>query len=223
MNTPTKIAIHIANNGNTYIEIFRGGGAVDIKPVSVKDIVSMFQENNFTENAMYTEADVLATNSDNSIVWWRKPQIQSVKINIKNGKQRVCKVLNVPLPGLVLRLKLPKAMDLVAIKGSRRPSTKTELFYPPLPNIGNRGSVCLGSTRFSYTHSRKLQKINEIQSALIWKEFFNSAFSGHNAGDRSNTFSNDVRALLLKLEGEKKFPKDELVPLGRNLGEWLER
>ncbi len=154
-------------------------------------------------------ANLLATDLESCSVWWRPQGMASMLLSMPEQTVR----LHVPLPALVLAIGKSGSQAVMALKGDGRPELDTPLYYPPLPNIDARGAVCLGST--------VLGRFDPLLETEPWNVFWGSAFSGHQVAGKSVRFPDDVRLLLLELEGKDAFPVEDLQPAGFGFGDWL--
>jgi len=208
-----RVVIDIDKVGKTTITYQSNEGIQETRLVSLKDVMRTI--NQYATHTLFLSGEIVATDMAETIVWWRPPQIQSIIINDAERKQSVYQL---PMPGLLLRMKLPKRIDLVAIKGKKRPERTTPVFHAPLPNISGRGgTVCLGATQLT----RQGDSILSTNPRQVWQEFWNSAFNNHSAADRCKKYPKDVRLLLFELQGEKRFPSRELLPTGITVEGWL--
>lgn len=191
-------------------------GGVQERPINVTDMVNVFREHKGNRVAL-VHPSLIATDYVSTVVYWRPPQIQQIifQVNWKDKKQEI---VDIPLPGLIARYTLNKnnvKINLIAVKGKSCPDSETPLFKAPLPNI-SQDNVCLGTTAMV----RSDLAIN-VDPELIWRDFFSSAFTAHSANGRIRSQQSDVRPFLMNLNGEKRFPNKELLPLGMTLSEWL--
>jgi PRTRC genetic system protein B len=154
---------------------------------------------------------LIATDLESCSVWWRPAACAS--LSLRTNSETV--FVNVPLPGLVLASQKSQALSVVAVKCYGRPGKDTPLFHAPLPNVSERGAVCLGST--------EVAAFDPFSEDMPWNAFWGSAFSGHQVAGKSRGFPEDVRLLLLGLDNEPAFPLDDLEPAGITLQEWLGR
>lgn len=129
--------------------------------------------------------------------------------------------LRVPLPGLVMiRITTDDQApqySLFAVK--RRPEVlNTPLFHAPLPNVFGSGSICWGTVpRVPDTamHSTGL--------AEDWTLLLGSSFGDHAVSGKSKRQPQDIRKLLIELEGKKaaRYPTGDLVPVKKTLAQVL--
>jgi hypothetical protein len=109
--------------------------------------------------------------------------------------------IQVPLPGLVL-VGSGTNYYIWAVKDkSFDPAGK--LYQAPLPNLGGNGLVCYGSNRVPEASTTTMRE--------AWQLFIQSPFNGHQSNAKCRSNPEDVRQLLYRLEGCRKFPQRELL------------
>ena len=90
----------------------------------------------------------------------------------------------------------------------------TPLYHAPCPNVYNTGGICQGNTPFPDCSPQT------IQAALtLFME--GSLFNADMSRGKCQSFSDDVRRLWAELDGKKRFPLAELVPIGQSIGQLL--
>lgn len=124
--------------------------------------------------------------------------------------------LHTPLPGLLL-IGIATKWFLWAYQEEKL-SPNSLLYYPPLPNIFDGGSICWGpNTPPSATPANILK---------AWNLFLSSPFNDHLAGKRSVSYPNDVRVQMAALAADdvKRFPaKDLAQPISKRSAEkWMD-
>lgn len=153
--------------------------------------------------------NLIATDLETCSVWRRPAGREDVLLALPERTA----LLALPLPALVLAARQNGSLAVMALADDARPEADTPLYNAPLPNIGSHGAVCLGST--------ERPAFDPLDERTPWKAFWGSAFSSHQVSGRSQRHPEDVRLLLLELDGQEQFPADDLVPAGLSLAEWL--
>jgi PRTRC genetic system protein B len=153
--------------------------------------------------------DLVASNLETCSVWLCPGGVFALLL----AQPERTSLLAVPLPPLLLSAKSNGALAVMALAGDARSKPDTPLYHAPLPNINERGAVCLGSTR--------LPCFDPLVGAAAWEAFWGSAFSSHQVSGKSKRHPDDVRLLLLELDGRKRFPLDDLLAAGLTMAEWL--
>ncbi len=129
--------------------------------------------------------------------------------------------LRVPLPGMILiRVTTDdKAPQYAVFAVKRRPENfDTPLFHAPIPNVFSSGSICWGTVprvEDAALHGSSL--------ANDWTMLLGSAFGDHAVGGKSKRQSQDIRKLLIELEGKKatRYPTGDLLPVKKTLAQVL--
>jgi PRTRC genetic system protein B len=112
------------------------------------------------------------------------------------------------MPGMVF-LGQGRQYTVFAVKQKPK-SPETPLYHLPAPNVDGNGRICLGQAPFP-TAGRK-----SIYNAL--KLFMEgSRFNHDNSRQRCVSFPDNTLELWTKLDGQKRFPLDELVPARKQL------
>jgi len=213
-NEITRIEITIEKPWTTTITFENQQGLRETRPVALSDITRTIHRH--VSRTIYLASEVIATDWAETVAWWRPPQIQAMVLQHAGGAQGIYRL---PMPGLLLRLKLPHTIAVAAVKGSRRPLPSAPVFHAPLPNIDDRsGRVCLGATQLTCQEEAVL----EIDPQQVWQDFWGSAFNQHAAANRCKTYPKDVRLLLFELQGKSRFPPGELLATGDHVESWLE-
>jgi hypothetical protein len=129
--------------------------------------------------------------------------------------------LRVPLPGLLLIRSTTEDKNpqygVYAVK--KRPITLNEpLFHAPLPNVFASGNICWGT----------VQRVSDtaLQSTTLaedWAVLLGSRFGDHALGGKSKSYPQDIRQMLIALEGRKAraYPKSDLLPVKKTLAQVL--
>jgi PRTRC genetic system protein B len=210
--TVTRVEITLELGKGTQLATQDAHGRRELRPVSLADLVATLQEH--AGRTAYLDAGVLATDLRDEVVWWRPPGVQSLALEDAEGERRL---LQLPMPGLLLKLRLPKHISMAAFKGKKRPLPDDALFHAPLPNISQAGGVCLGSTEV-----RSLRRpAVALEAGEVWRDFWASSFTAHDVQGKSRRYPGDVRMLLLELAGKRSFPARELAPMHTSVSRWV--
>jgi hypothetical protein len=81
------------------------------------------------------------------------------------------------------------------------------LYHAPMPNVYPFGDICFGSNTPPVLN-------DPFAIVAAWKLFIESPFNADLASGKSRSYPDDVRLLLLGLDGRRTFPPAELVSLG---------
>ncbi len=129
-----------------------------------------------------------------TVAGYRPPQVTGIWLEGSDAPLRV------PLPGLIL-IHHGTQSELYAIRGDPR-DPATVLHVAPLPNV--YGSVCWGTV--------PIPPIKENDLSMVWEHLLGSRFANHASTGKSRKHPDDIRKLLLSLEGRKRYPLSDLVP-----------
>lgn len=211
-NPVTQIDLTFKINAQPMMTLTRAHRVSEVRPFAIEDFAEAIT--NHARRRIFVTPEMLATNITEWTIFWRPPMVQRLLVAVDGGKE--ASVLHVPLPGLVCQYRPESSVSLAAFLGSERPTADTSLFLPPLPNVNDRGVVCMGNTIRHFSGVRA----NEVDPAQMWEEFFSSAFTSHSAANMCRSYPEDVRLLLYELDGKAEFPEDELLPMETTLERW---
>ena len=206
----TEITIRLVPEMPPEITAIDEAGLASSWYTRLEDLVQVFRAQH-KPMLRFLPDHLIATDLESCSVWWRPAARAS--LSLRTNSETV--FVNVPLPGLLLASQQSRALSVVAVKSDERPGKDTPLFHAPLPNVNERGAVCLGST--------ELVAFDPLSEETPWNAFWGSAFTGHQVAGKSRRFPEDVRLLLLGLNNEPAFSLDDLEPAGVALHEWLGR
>lgn len=120
--------------------------------------------------------------------------------------------LTIPAPALVLA----GAGRSYYLWGLAEPfSPQARAYDAPFPNVHSGGQICWGN------NTPPIASTASAQAA--WKLFFESPFNSHLTQGKTVHHSDDVRKLLVRLNGKHKFPVRELAAARGSLASSIER
>lgn len=120
--------------------------------------------------------------------------------------------LEVPLPTLLL-IGLGQKYYLWATL-DKTVNQKSKISHAPFPNLDDSGAICIGK------NTAPECRLDTIES--VWQLILDSPFNADRAADRCRTNPDDVRKLLLALDGKKTFPKTALIKTNHTASELWE-
>ncbi len=208
----------------TYVEQFdmdAHGSPINAHPLTVREAQRLSKSLNTKQlqnNACFTpkgilSSTVLSVNSSGQgkVIWYSKPQKRQLffieKLGISNG------IAN--LPTLVWKA-TKNQLSVYAIKGKRRPTLKTKLYYAPFFNVYESGSICMGTVNIKVAKASSLEEFIEEWEIL----FFNSYFS-HLLDDYNPIKKNMVSLWQDMIGADKPFPKEVLKQNHKTLKDLL--
>ena len=120
--------------------------------------------------------------------------------------------VTIPTPELVLA-GAGRSYYLWALKEPFSPQAR--LYDAPFPNVHSGGQICWGN------NTPPLASPSSAHPA--WQLFFESPFNGHLVQGKVSHHKEDVRELLVKLDGKSKFPSSQLIAERGTLNSNIER
>ena len=96
-------------------------------------------------------------------------------------------------------------------KSKGRSGEATPLYHAPCPNVYTTGGICQGNTPFPACSPQTI-----LPALRLFLE--GSLFNADLSRGKCQSFSDDVRRLWAELDGRKRFPLAELVPMQRRVG-----
>ncbi len=135
------------------------------------------------------------------VALWRGPRIWPVAVQLEAGKPPVR--FKVPMPGLIFVCYPGRPPRVYAAK--RRPTgPESLLFNAPLFNIYQDGTSCAGTNKYP-------DKVEEIPESFFLSFFTLHAMFEH----RSKKHPDSLFTLWQELNGKKRYPLGDLMPLGK--------
>jgi len=135
------------------------------------------------------------------VALWRPPKVWPVALQLEPFKPP--KRLRLPMPGLIFVCSPGRPPRVYAAK--RRPRDGEEFIYhAPLFNVFHDGRTCAGSHRYP-------DRIDEIPESFMVSFFtVDAQWQG-----RSQRYPNDLLQLWQEIDGKRRYPLGDLVPLGK--------
>lgn len=133
------------------------------------------------------------------VALWRRPQVWRAALQLEAF--RPPRRFTLPMPGLVFVCSPGRAPRVYAARS--RPGPGDTVYHAPLFNVFRDGRTCPGSHRFP-------ESVDEIPES-----FFTSFFTVEaDTRGRSQSHPDDLLALWEELDGRRRYPMNDLVPLG---------
>jgi hypothetical protein len=178
-------------------------GRLSTYPVSVHDVVSACTSVELSSGLLPA----------NTLFWKQRADQSTLGIYVPARRWQVqvadsAHPYHIPMPPFVF-VGCGKSYQIFAIK--KRPALspsneQTQLYYAPCPNVYSSGGICRGNTPFPICSPRN------IQTALtLFME--GSLFNADLSGGKCRSHPKDVRHLWIDLDGKKRFPLSELMPV----------
>lgn len=212
------------HNPQTYVEHFdmdKNGQPINAHPLTIKEaqaLHKMLNTEEIEQNACFTPKGILPTNvlhlnpnGNGKVIWFTKPQKRQLffvkSLGIPNGQA------NVPT---LLWVATKNKLSVFALKGTRRPTLKTKLYFAPFFNIYHKGNICMGTVDIKTHKSDCLEEFMHL-----WEEhFFNSYFS-HLLDNYNPIVSNIVAFWQNQINTDKPFDTKELKQNSRTLNDLI--
>ena len=132
---------------------------------------------------------------------WQSPKLWRVAIETKAFQPP--ERLKIPMPGLIFVCQPGRAPKVYAAK-SRPKSPESRIYHAPLFNIFEDGRTCPGTHKYP-------EDIAQIPNSFFTSFFTLTAdFRG-----RSKRHPDSLIAMWRELNGKKRYPVSDLVPLGK--------
>lgn len=159
----------------------------------------------------------------NALFWKQEANQVTLGIYVPARRWRVRtaeREYRLPLPPFVF-VGSGTAYQITAVKAQPFPSLSPEsggkqvrLYHAPCPNVHSTGGICQGNTPFPVCSA---QTIWPALRLFLEGSLFNADLSV----SKCRSHPNDVRRLWAELDGRKRFPLAELVPIGQSIGHLL--
>ncbi|MEB0280849.1 PRTRC system protein B [Mucilaginibacter sp. 10B2] len=98
-------------------------------------------------------------------------------------------------------------LAVYAVKGNKKPGSKTKLFHAPYFNIYKEGRVCMGTVRVNITESARLE---DFMSQ--WENYFWNSYFSHLMGEFNPVTENIVQLWQGQVATDSPFPVQILKP-----------
>ena len=199
---PDRLAARIdVYQENIILKVYRKEETM-VRAVSEKDLADLFARDVEYGTGLLPPGALWhrSSHARNETALWRPPQVWPVAVQTEPFQPPLR--LRLPMPGLVFVCSPAAAPKAFAAK-SRPTSGSDTLYQIPAFNVFRGGQVCQGSHRFP-------EDISEIPES-----FFQSRFSqtGNHHG-RSAKYPQDLMKLWEELDGQERYPEEDLVPHG---------
>lgn len=208
----------------TYVEHFdmdENGNPINAHPLTTKEAERLSQSLNtrkLLNNACFVPTGLLPTtvlsvnpSGQGKVIWCSKPQKVSLffieKLGIPNGMAN--------LPSLLWKA-TKNELSVFALKGKRRPTLKTKLYYAPFFNIYESGSICMGTVNIKVARASSLGEFMQQ-----WESYFFNSYFSHLLDDYNPVKGNIIGLWKDIIATDKPFPTEELKPNNRTLKDIL--
>ncbi|WP_428329720.1 hypothetical protein [Mucilaginibacter sp.] len=108
-------------------------------------------------------------------VWYTPPQevplFFASALGIPSGRGKV--------PAMIWKAGREE-LAVYAVKGNKKPCSKTKLFHAPYFNIYKEGRVCMGTVRVNITEAARLEDFMAQWESYFWNSYFSHLMSEFN-------------------------------------------
>lgn len=133
---------------------------------------------------------------------------QKVEVNLYDKD-----MLTIPIPRTVLMGIGNKFYLWVTVE--EQFNQNANIYRAPFPNVHGDGEICWGSNQPPAAHPGNSRK--------VWEQFFATPFNNHLADGKSKFSPGDVREMLRRLSGKRRYPADDLVKTNYSVDQLIER
>lgn len=178
-------------------------GKVSTFEVDPKSLVDLFSRVGFSTGILPANTLFYEKKPDcERVAIWLPERVIEVRYESEN--KEIVKSL-IPLPRLLF-VGVKKSYGIFALpKGAL--AQDTPLFQSPFPNVNNNGQICFGNIEVPKATPETIITVSQL--------FFNTTFNGDLASGKSVQYPQNVTGLWKFIDGKKKFPYRDLVPLER--------
>jgi len=198
-------------------DIGKNGNAINAHPLSVKEMCALSEllqtsqelQNNYLQCKGVIPPNLIHMNSQSNgyAVWFTPPQTVDLffadSLGIPSGKSKI--------PALLWKA-TKERLQLFALKGKGKPNLNTTLYFAPLFNLSQDGSVCMGTVNVNIDRQTTLE-----QFMVQWENYFFHSYFTHTLGNHRHCKGNLILLWQEQVGTDRDFPQDELVKNGRTL------
>ena len=189
---------------NILMSQWQADGRLSTYPVFIHDVVTACTSVEMSSGLL----------PPNTLFWRQQANLTMLGIYVPARRWTVQtdeRSYHIPLPPFIF-VGHGTSYKVFAVK--KRPSDeRARLYHAPCPNVHTTGSICQGNTPFPTCSPQNMQTALTV---FMKDSYFNADLSN----GKCQSYPDDVRQLWVNLDGKKRFPLSELVPLQRNLS-WL--
>jgi PRTRC genetic system protein B len=140
-------------------------------------------------------------------VWYTPPQEVTLffasALGITSGRGKV--------PAMIWKAGREE-LAVYALKGCKKPDSKTKLFHAPYFNIYQDGRVCMGTVKVNIAESARLEDF-----MAQWESYFWNSYFSHLMGEFNPVTENIVQLWQAQVATNNPFPAHILKPTNQTL------
>jgi PRTRC genetic system protein B len=198
-------------------DIGKHGNPINAHPLSLKEMGALSEllqatqelQNNYLQCRGVIPPNLIHVNNQNSgyAVWYTPPQAVDLfftdSLGIASGKTKI--------PAMLWKA-TKERLQVFALKGKTKPNVDTPLYYVPLFNLSQDGSVCMGTVNINIDRQTCLE-----QFMLQWESYFFNSYFTHTLGNHRHCKGNLIQLWQEQAGTGRDFPQDELIKNGKTL------
>ena len=205
---------------DVYVESYdigKTGNPINAHPLTVKEMIALSElmqstqelQNNYLQCKAVIPSSLVFVNSQTNgyAVWYSLPKEVDLFFNdsldIPSGKTKI--------PALLWKA-TKERLQVFALKGRAKPTVDTLLYYAPLFNLSQDGSVCMGTVNVNIDRKTCLE-----QFMAQWENYFFNSYFTHTLGNHRHCKGNLVQLWQEQVGTGREFPQNELIKNGRTL------
>lgn len=201
--------VHQTRQRGAQVELMAGK---PLSPDQESHIISLFLSSNDSEQPTleFIPEGLLADNARFTL-WFIPEARRPMHFHDLTGRS----TSTVYWPNLVVMAR-DNCIYLAAVKGSKRPTPNSPLYFAPLCNIWKNTEICQGDAKSPRRHG--IDHISTAEAVI-----FDSAFSHANNREciaQGKKFIDPMK-YWKSPQAQSKFPASALVPTGHTLSQWL--
>lgn len=211
---------HERGESDIYVESYdigKQGNPINAHPLSITEMMMLSELMQSTQELKTTylqcrgvlPSKLIYVNTQNNgyAVWYTPPQEVDLFFNdslsIPSGKTKI--------PALLWKA-TKERLQVFALKGKTKPNADTALYYAPLFNLSEDGSVCMGTVNINIDRQTHLE-----QFITQWETYFFNSYFTHTLGNHRHCKGNLVQLWQEQVGTGKGFPQNELSKNGRTV------
>jgi PRTRC genetic system protein B len=198
-------------------DIGKQGNPINAHPLSLKEMGALSEllqatqelQNNYLQSKSVIPANLIYVNTQTNgyAIWRSQPKEVDLfftdDLGIPSGKAKI--------PALLWKA-TKERLQVFALKGKAKPNADTSLFYAPLFNLSEDGSVCMGTVNINIDRHTHVE-----QFMAQWENYFFNSYFTHTLGNHRHCKGNLIQLWQKQVGTDRDFPQDELIKNGRTL------
>jgi PRTRC genetic system protein B len=198
-------------------DIGKQGNPINAHPLSLKEMTSLSEllqtftelQNTYLQCKGVIPQNLIYVNAQKNgyAIWYTPPQeidlFFSDGLGIPSGRAKI---------PAVLWKATKERLQVFSLKGKAKPNADTPLYYAPLFNLSQDGSVCMGTVNVNIDRQTTLE-----QFMSQWESYFFNSYFTHTLGNHRHCKGNLIKLWQGQVGTDRDFPQDELIKNGKTL------